>query len=123
MSPLRLITAVSAVRFGPPRLLDEAFTHRERAMAELPTVRIVNPSSPDEFIVINEADYDPDAHELWDEDEAGDPLADLSVADLTDALEDIDDVERLEALLEGEERKTGREAIEARLEALAGDEG
>lgn len=120
--------AATLVRFGPPLLLDEAFTHRERAMAELPTVRIVNPSNPDEFIVINERDYDEAEHTLWEEGEEqggadGDPLAELSVSDLRDALEEVDDVGRLEALLEGEDRKTGRDAIVARLEELAEGEG
>lgn len=36
-------------------------------MAEVPTVRVVNPSNPDEFIIINESDYDPDEYTLWEE--------------------------------------------------------
>lgn len=40
-------------------------------MAELPTVRIVNPSNPDDYVIINESDYDPDTHELWEERDEG----------------------------------------------------
>lgn len=36
-------------------------------MAEVPTVRVVNPSNPDEFIIINESDFDPDEYTLWEE--------------------------------------------------------
>lgn len=36
-------------------------------MAEVPTVRVVNPSSPDEFLVINESDYDAAEHTLWED--------------------------------------------------------
>lgn len=36
-------------------------------MARLPTVKICNPEAPDEFIIINESDYDPERHALWGE--------------------------------------------------------
>jgi len=95
-------------------------------MAQLPTVEIVNPSNPDDYIVINESDYDPDAHELWekaDQTIGGDPLLDLTVSDLEDALQDVDDEERIEALLIAEDRTTARRALEARLDEVQGEGG
>lgn len=93
-------------------------------MAEVPTVRIQNPSNPDEFIIVNEADYDPTEHTLWEErgeeSSDADPLLDETVADLKDALPGIEDTERLEALLGAEDRVTAVEAIEDRLAELEG---
>lgn len=89
-------------------------------MAEVPTVRIQNPSNPDEFLIINESDYDPAEHTLWGEAEAGDPLLDETVADLKDDLPGIEDTDRLEALLGAEDRVTAVEAIEDRLAELEG---
>lgn len=97
-------------------------------MAEVPTVRVVNPSNPDEFIIINEADFDPDEYTLWEERDAGDeestedsdPLLEGTVGELEEALPEIEDVDRLEALLEAEDRVTAVEAIEDRLEELEG---
>lgn len=37
-------------------------------MSALPTVRVVNPAAPDEFMIVNESDLGD--HELW-QDEAG----------------------------------------------------
>jgi len=91
-------------------------------MAELPTVQIVNPSNPDDYIVINEDDYEADVHELWEEREIGDPLLDGTVTDLKEALPEIEDVERLEALLEEEDRTTAVDAITDRLDGLRGEE-
>lgn len=42
-------------------------------MAEVPTIRIKNPSDPDEFIIINEADFNPDIHEPFDGESAEPP--------------------------------------------------
>lgn len=39
-------------------------------MFALPTVRVVNPASPDEFMIINESDLTAD-HELWADAPAG----------------------------------------------------
>lgn len=92
-------------------------------MAEIPTVRIVNPSSPDEFIIVNEDDYDPAEHTLWGEGDDGgdaDPLLDLTVSDLEDELPSVKDAERLEALMEAEDRTTAIDAIESRLSELEG---
>ena len=53
--------------------------------------------------------------------------ADHTVADLEDALADVDDADELAAILEaerdGKDRKTAVAAIEARLEAVGGDAG
>lgn len=97
-------------------------------MAEVPTVRVVNPSNPDEFIILNESDYDPDEYTLWEERDAGgeepsevsDPLLEGTVGELEEALPEIEDTDRLEALLEAEDRVTAVEAIEDRLEELEG---
>ena len=51
---------------------------------------------------------------------------DHTVDELRDALEDVDDAEALQAILEaerdGKDRKTAKEAIEARIEAVGGEE-
>lgn len=36
-------------------------------MARLPTVRIANPEAPDEYIIINQSDYDAATMTLWGE--------------------------------------------------------
>lgn len=52
--------------------------------------------------------------------EAYDPLSDLTVAELREALGEVEDVARLEALAEAEDRTTAVGAIEARIDELAG---
>ena len=34
----------------------------------LPTVRIEDPNKPGDYVVINFEDYDPEVHELWEDD-------------------------------------------------------
>lgn len=94
----------------------------------LPTVEVVHPSNPDRKVILNESDYDPDEYTLWEERDAGDeepsedsdPLLEGTVGDLEEALPEIEDTDRLEALLEAEDRVTAVEAIEGRLEELEG---
>lgn len=37
-------------------------------MAKVPTVRVRHPESPDDYMVINKADYDEEVHELFDDE-------------------------------------------------------
>lgn len=90
-------------------------------MAKVPTVRVADDAAPDGYVIINEADYDPDEHTLWGEDgDDADPLLEENVGDLKDALPGIEDADRLEALLEAEDRVTAVEAIEDRIEEIEG---
>lgn len=36
-------------------------------MGRIPTVRILNSDNPDEYLIINECDFDPDTMRMWDE--------------------------------------------------------
>ena len=110
-------------------------------MAELKTVEIVNPDNPDEFIVVNQSDYEADQGEdgeksmtLWEERDQGgaegDPevnsevaaLLEGSVADLEARLTETTDVELLKAAKAVEEadknRSTAIDAIEERIGEL-----
>jgi len=71
-------------------------------MAILPTMRIVSPGSSDDYIVINECDFDPDLHEQFVEKPAvDDPLiVDLSGTNIgirTAAIVADDPLAKLEA--------------------------
>lgn len=35
-------------------------------MTTVPTVKVKNPAEPGEFMIINQSDFDPDVHELYD---------------------------------------------------------
>ncbi|HEX7048650.1 MAG TPA: hypothetical protein VF188_00440 [Longimicrobiales bacterium] len=37
---------------------------------QIPTVKIVDPSKPDDYVIINEADFDPAVHRRWGEQES-----------------------------------------------------
>lgn len=56
----------------------------------LPTVKIVDPNSGTDFVIINESDYDPDAHELYVEPKSkkdeGDGLDSMNKAALEEML-------------------------------------
>lgn len=57
-------------------------------MSDIPTVRIRNPVTGDGYTVINEADFDPTSHTLFDEDAAGGgparPIGDGIFDDMSD---------------------------------------
>jgi len=38
-------------------------------MAKIPTKKVVNPDAPDDFMIINESDFNPDVHKLWEGEE------------------------------------------------------
>ena len=39
---------------------------------EIPVVKIHHPNHPDKSMIINECDFDPDKHELWDKPKQAD---------------------------------------------------
>ena len=106
-------------------------------MAEdVKTVQIVDPENKDDFVVINESEYDAEKHTLL-EDQGGastessdgdsdpdvDPavsaLLDGTVEELKDGLPNVTDVDLLQRALKVETRSTAQEEIEDRIQDLS----
>lgn len=90
-------------------------------MARLPTVKVVNPSDPDDFMIINESDFDEGRHELWADEEATQAvdLREVPCKELSAALESVDDLSVVQAAAEADDRDCAEEHYQRRLAELA----